>query len=265
MSFGSGGSDVEVTGKDLKMMMPSINAGGLRSETTTVSGMDTPTVSVDASPNRQALIDDISSRFRELGAEFGDLRKGVAPGFSKIRKARLNAVNNARRRSQQNLSGNFARRRLGGSSFAADTLIRSDREFGEAAAAEESRTFMEEMAATTKLIQTQGQMDIASFETMINEMNLQTSLAQSIVAGAQGSIGGAVTSAKQLEASRRAGELSVGEFFSGLAAGAATNVAGNFTAGIGPGTFASDPAATTPSSGAVGNPYVDPFAHPWTI
>ncbi len=117
MSFGDGGSDIEVMGRDLMQMMPRLDAGGLKSVTTTTPGMDTPTVKVTSSDERANLVNDISSQYKAIGDEFGALRKTVQPGFSDIRKARLNAIETARRRNQQNLSGNFARRRLGGSSF----------------------------------------------------------------------------------------------------------------------------------------------------
>ncbi len=114
--------------------------------------------------------------------------------------------------------------RGGGWAEAAFSLARADREFGEATAAEEARTYLEELAATSKLIETEGAMDIASVETLVNEMNLQANVASSIISGAQSSIGNAINTTKNIEAARRAGQVSVGEFFSGLAAGAITQI-----------------------------------------
>ncbi len=260
MSFGSRGSDIEVQGRDILQMLPRLSAGGLRSVTSTTEGMDTPTVTVTSTPERQSLVSDISKRFKDIGSEFQALRKTVEPGFSRIRRARLNAIQSARRRSQSNLAGNFARRRLGGSSFAADTLTRANLAFGEAEAAEEARTYLEELAATTSLIEAGGKMDIASLETLLNEMNVQRDVALSIIRGAQPGIASAVNTAKGLEASRRSGELSVGEFFSGLAGSALTTGIGNFAGSFGPGLFAPAPPTTTPQTGFTPT-YSGPFAN----
>ena len=249
MSFGDGGSDIEVTGAMLMQMMPAFNTRGLSSDTRTIPGIDKPIVDISSSPERDQLVSDISNRFKDLGASFRDLRGKVAPGFSQIRKSRLQAVETARRRNQQNLAGNFARRRFGGSSFAADQLTRADREFAEATAAEEARTFLEEMGATAELLQNEAQADIAGLETILNEMNIQSQVALSVINGAQGSIGSAINTALSAEASRRAGELSVGEFFSGLAGSALTNIVGMGTQALGQNfMFGGTPAATPTST-----------------
>ncbi|MGI9491273.1 MAG: hypothetical protein ACR2QF_02485, partial [Geminicoccaceae bacterium] len=72
--------------------------------------------------------------------------------FSQLRQARLAQVRNARDRSIGNLRDNLRRRRVLGSSFAEDALIRAEREFDEAGAAQEAQSFLEELDATQQLI-----------------------------------------------------------------------------------------------------------------
>lgn len=91
-------------------------------------------------------------RFPRILADIDAARGLFRPGFSQLRQSRLAQVSNARDRAIGNLRENLRRRRVLGSSFAEDAIIRAEREFGQAAAATEAQSFLEELEATQQLI-----------------------------------------------------------------------------------------------------------------
>ena len=92
------------------------------------------------------------SRFPRMLGDIDTLRGGLTPGFSNLRAARLASVDNARNRAMGNLRENIALRRLSGSSFGEDTLIRAEREFAQAEADEQGKSFLEELNANLTVI-----------------------------------------------------------------------------------------------------------------
>ena len=93
-----------------------------------------------------------AERFPRALGDLDTLRSLVAPGSSRLREARLADIANARSRSIGNLRDNLARRRVLGSSFGNDALVRADREFAELEAAVEAETTFQEIQGTLAII-----------------------------------------------------------------------------------------------------------------
>lgn len=116
---------------------------------TTTQGPNGPITSFNRAntPEQQAF----DARFPRALGDIDALRASIRPGFSQLRRARLEQVENARRRSIGTLRENLARRRVLGSSFADDAFSRTEREFADAKAAQEAQSFLEELAAGQQL------------------------------------------------------------------------------------------------------------------
>lgn len=162
--FGSSGTNSPIVG---------INAGGL----TGFLGDNNSKAIVRASPERLGLVAELASRFGQRAGELGRLRDLVSPGFGKITESRVKAVERARQRSISDLRGNLSRRRVTGSSFGADTLARAEREFSQAEADVRARSFLEELDASTRLLELQSNAHLAQVQTFINELNLEADIA----------------------------------------------------------------------------------------
>lgn len=132
---------------------------------------------VQSSGERRGLVAALSQRFGAKATELGRLRDMVAPGFGRITESRVQAVERARKRAVGDLRGNLARRRVAGSSFGADTLARAEQEFGQAEADVRARSFLEELDASTRLLELQSNAQLAQIQTFINELNLEVDVA----------------------------------------------------------------------------------------
>lgn len=152
-----------------------INAGGLESFFTKTGKFGN--IGINVSPERAGLVSALSQRFGARASEFGRLRDLVSPGFGKITESRVQAVETARRRATGDLREGLARRRISGSSFGADTLARAEKEFGQAEADVRARSFLEELDASTRLLELQSNAQLAQIQTFINELNLEADIA----------------------------------------------------------------------------------------
>jgi hypothetical protein len=115
-----------------------------------------------------------SERFPRALGDLDRLRGTLTPGFSKLREARLGAVENARSRSIGTLRESLARRRVLGSSFADDARIRAEREFAEAAAQEEAKSFLEELDSNLRLIEVEGNAVESAMQRELQELGIVT-------------------------------------------------------------------------------------------
>lgn len=161
---------------------------------------------VRTSAGRQRRVGELAGRFGQAAAGFRGLREQVAPGFSRLREN----VRGAFQRRGGELRESFARRRLAGSQFAAEAQGRL--------AAEESqelnRVFLQELEASSQLLQLETANSVQEVQTFLNELNLQTDLA----ARFSGQINTSLTELNALEAELNAQSQSgIGEFFGGIA------------------------------------------------
>jgi hypothetical protein len=119
-----------------------------------------------------------AERFPRVLGDIDRLRGLVTPGFSQIREARLRQVEGARSRAIGSLRENLARRRVLGSSFGEDALARVEAEFGEIKSRQEAQSFLEEMAGTVSLIET----ETAQIENVLNREHQELGLATNFAA-----------------------------------------------------------------------------------
>jgi len=151
-----------------------INAGGLRSRRTG------DLLTISSTPARQAQIGQLSAQFGKAARELGALRSQVRPGFGRLTDAARSTLGSARSRAIGDLRETLARRRLSGSSFAADTLARAEAEFAQAENELVQRSFLQELDLSTRLLERESANDQARLQTAINEMNLQAGLGESL-------------------------------------------------------------------------------------
>lgn len=164
---------------------PDVIAGGLQIGDT-ASGqifvrerLDTP-----EGRRRRAALEGSAAQFRQLGSEIGGLRQRLGPGFSNVLESRLQAVETGRQRAIGTISENLSRRRVLGSSFGQAAIAQAEREFAEAEATARAQTFLESIDVEQQLIFAENSALIESFNTELNELNLQLQAGSSVLGGA---------------------------------------------------------------------------------
>lgn len=179
---------------------PKINSGGFTGK----GGSITPTA------ERLKMVDDLAATFRPQADEYAGLREKVAPGFSAFRDARLAEVEGARTRAVGNLRDNLARRRVLGSSFGNDALVRAESEFAKEKERVQAESFLSELDATNQLIGQEFEARRGEFQTHLDELNLEASIATSLASGASQQLAANARLKAQLDAQSAAG---AGKFF----------------------------------------------------
>lgn len=116
-------------------------------------------------------------RFPNILSGIDTLRGTLTPGFSQLRDARLQQVENARSRGIGNLRDSLSRRRVLGSSFGGDAQIRAEAEFAQAASQQEAQSFLEELEANTQLINLESEQLFNALNRELAEIGLATNFA----------------------------------------------------------------------------------------
>lgn len=199
---------------------------------------------LDISTNLQRLgsvpQQEFDLRFPRILTDLDALRGTITPGFSKLREARLAAVEGARQRDIGTLRGELARRRLQGSSFALDTETRAEREFAEAKAGQEALSFLEELDANRVILESELNVVGTGLQRELNELAL--------VSGFTDSVRTAAASAAEMAAKASASRGSL----IGSLVGTLAPLAFDFFA-PGAGTAAAATASTGVSAGGLNN------------
>ena len=151
-----------------------INAGGLSSS---FSGS---TLSVAPTAERLATVGNVAGAFGAQADQLNALRPALAPGISGLRTARLNEVENARLAAVGNLRENLQRRRVLGSSFGQDALARAEAEFAQQRERVAGESFLQEFEGTVNLINQEFTARRGQFQTFLDELNLEASVAASL-------------------------------------------------------------------------------------
>lgn len=169
---------------------------------------------IHSTAERLGLVGKVASGFRDQAAKTAELLPRVAPGFSDFRTARLAEIENARRSSIGNLRENMQRRRVLGSSFGQDSLARAESEFGEAKGRASAESFLQELDLTNKLQQQLFNERRAEFETHLNNMNMEATIAGPLAAEATKQLGAnaRLNSEMAFQSSKGLGSL-IGRFF----------------------------------------------------
>lgn len=189
-------------GSSSKISSPlaSLNAGGLSGSGGRIT----------ASPERQGLVSSKASTFGPQADLLKSLRESVAPGFSALRKARLAEVEGARTRSIGNLRDNLQRRRVLGSSFGQDAILRGEAEFAKEAERVQAESFLQELELTQQLTQQEFETRRGEYQTFLDELNLQAEVGTQLASGATAQLGANARLKAELDAKSAAG---AGKFF----------------------------------------------------
>src|SRR5574338_253274 len=135
---------------------------------------------VQVDPERWALINGIRDAADRTAAGLGDLRAKVTPGFGALTEAAVQSIRNAEERGKSDLAASFARRRLAGSSFAADKLSNLSAEAAQAERQARAESYLQELQLNADLLKQQAAYEAQSFQTELDELNLELSLVQPI-------------------------------------------------------------------------------------
>lgn len=186
---------------------PGINAGGLM---TTFNGGK---VGVTASPERLGLVSNLAGTFGGLADVLGGLRGQVVPGSSALLSSRLAGLENARSQGIGNLRQSLARRRVLGSSFGQDAILRAQSEFAQQEDRIRAESFLQALDAQMKLANAEYTARQGEFQTTLSELNLEAELASKLAGqAAQINQANAAANAK-LQAEAQAG---AGQFWGGI-------------------------------------------------
>ncbi len=112
----------------------------------------------------KGLIPGVQSAYKGAIAGTDSSLAGLNPGYGDVTNARVKAIQDQASKSSSDLRGDLARRRVIGSSFAGDALARDKAEFAKQEADSRAKSYLEELDAKTKLIQTK-------LDYQINEIN----------------------------------------------------------------------------------------------
>lgn len=175
------------------------------------------------SGERTEAISNVVDSLRGRAAAFAGLRGDVRPGFGRLSqarqagtRARIDEFRANARRSVGNIREGLARRRLAGSSFQASEVARAEAEFarGEDLIRAESQqaeaeAFIQEIGLTMGLIGEQFDASTAAFETILQELNLDTQIAATLASQSSELMQRNITA----QAEARAAQQAAGESF----------------------------------------------------
>ncbi len=148
-----GGLDPATVEADLSRRLQGINVGGL--------GQGIEQTRQGIAGTRQNLRDfrgltgglrgQVAVERGQFGERLGALRERVGPGVSAVTQARLTEIENARSRAAGNLRQELSTRRVLGSSFGQDSLVRQEAAFAEAAAEAAAQGEVESISISRQL------------------------------------------------------------------------------------------------------------------
>jgi hypothetical protein len=177
----------KVDEKALKRYRPTMmSGGGFQSTLAGPKGRETLSLTSDA--NRQAAISNVQGALMGGADMLAGQRGLVRPGFGALTEARVGSIDTARRRATGTLRDNLSRRRVLGSSFAADAMGRVESEFGRQEAEARAQSFLEELQMTTGLIEREAQYRTTAMTTALDNLNLEASLATQLATGASAAL-----------------------------------------------------------------------------
>lgn len=235
LGFGSGGSSSSPLPTSFSARSPAFSLSGSFDPVGGVSGSLTRLGSVP-----QTAFDERFPRFLQ---DIDTLRGTITPGFSQLREVASREVSNARVQAIGNLRENLARRRILGSSFGEDALVRAEAEFGELAARTQTQSFLTELEANMKVLGFEFEQVNTALQREFQEIGLAAGFATNI---------GQIVSqnqqfAQQLAAQSAAGRGQLLGSLVGLGV-SSTGFGGSFGAG---GAFATSAADSSASSAAL--------------
>lgn len=156
-------------------------------------------VTLNRSAELNNTLSSLSNVFLNQANDLSGLRGQVTPGLSRLTTEAVSALNarrgsitdqlnNVRRKTIGDLRDNLSRRRIAGSSFAADAVARNEAEFlqqqkdieshfGTLEADFKQKAFLQEVDISNRLIQEEAQARQNQFQTYLNQYNFEANLA----------------------------------------------------------------------------------------
>ena len=157
-------------------------------------------------PQRTEAVGNIRDAFLGKGEALKGLLSKVSPGFGKLTESRVAGIRDRSRAAIGNLSSNLRLRKISGSSFGQDALARGRAESAREEDRVRAESFLQELDATTKLIDQQFNANAAAFQAVLQDLQFGEGLALQATA--------AMSQLAQLEAQLAADSLSgIGSFF----------------------------------------------------
>lgn len=153
----------------------------------------------------QGLLDEIRTVGADATSQLDSLIGRVRPGFGDLTEARVAPITAARQRGVSNLRGNLQRRRLLGSSFAEDSIIRAEREFAEAEQLARAQGLLEELELTTRLIDQRTNSALRAASVELDQNNFELGLTTQVLTGVQSAMTETAKAQAQLAAASAQG------------------------------------------------------------
>ncbi len=148
---------------------------------------------------------DIRSLSQEQAGAFRGLRDRVKPGFGELMRTRIDAIRSAGKRSIGNLRQELTKRRVAGSSFASREIASEEARFGQIEEQTRAETFLQELSLTGELIREEFSSAISGIETILKQLNLESTIAAQLSQSAGSQIASLLPAREQAAAARREG------------------------------------------------------------
>lgn len=190
------------------------------------------TVTTGRTGYARSLIDQLRSAGGDAVGGINALLGQVNPGFGKLTEARVGAIDSARERTTSDLRDSLARRRIAGSSFANDSIARTEAEFGQAEATARAESFLEELDTTAKLLDQRFKVQEEVVTKELTQTNFETEQGAKVMADVRQSMRQTQALMSEIMLAKaqtlaRAREFNAGAFNNAQTAG--TNAAANLT------------------------------------
>jgi hypothetical protein len=190
---------------------------------------------ITQSPTLQANLSGLQSTFGQEAGAYQQLGATVQPGYSQLRRAGLNQINTTAKANLSTLQGNLAQRRIQGSSFANAQISQANADTEQQKANFTAQSYLDELNASATLIQQQYGAATQQFSTAINQSNIESSTAASLVSNINSTMAQTATVQAQLDAQNAAGIGKLAGKVLGLGTGGGTTVGGSLFSGAGSG------------------------------
>ena len=133
---------------------------------------------VQREQNRQDAITGVRQAYANTAKGLGELQAQVTPGYGRLTEAAVQSIRNAEQRGKSDLTAQFAQRRLAGSSFAADKVSNLSAQAAQDESQARSEAFLQELQLNASLMEQKGAYEAQSFQTELDNLNIEAGLAQ---------------------------------------------------------------------------------------
>lgn len=151
---------------------------------------------------RSSSVNDSLSKIGQAGdfgaARLDELLGRVRPGFGDLTTSRVAAVRDRADAALSDLRSNLARRRIAGSSFANDSLVRAEREFAREEQQVRAEAFLQEIDLTSQLLTKRTAFAIQGAVANLEQSNFETGLTAQLASSTQATLASVGDSLSQL-------------------------------------------------------------------